>query len=441
MQLRRHKDIIAIKTGASRPVALHARNLSVAEISEEAWNELTPTELAQSLPVSISTTTEAALEIAAWDLFDEAEISSDRRSFGVRSLTLNVTQVCNLHCAYCAAGGDGTYGDPVKKISVEQTLPQLKFFLDQVPAGEAFHIAFLGGEPLLYPEAIRGIGEYVRDIAAQRGIHASFKVTTNGTLINEKSLAALKAIRANVVVSIDGPAESHDLQRRTKNGEGSHAMVVKGLRGLLASREELGRIGVHAVFNERHLDVEKAWDFLSEFAVDDIDFTYSVSGTDHEATKTYNENLERVAAKAWAKGGEDELTRIGLFHSVFARLDARRRLENHCGLGKSMLVVDSRNKLWSCPWTIGRKTDLLGANTDLDYDQLAAHQGSLIERNDCGDCWARFICGGGCSFVHGTTASKDALQKKTDYCIRTRFLIALATMYYHLARTPDAESV
>lgn len=430
MDVRRHKDIIAVRTGTGRPVALHARNLSIAELSDDAWKALSPN--------AGSRLGEALDELEAWNLFDDPETQADTTAFGVRSLTLNVTQICNLHCTYCAAGGDGTYGDPVQRISIEKTLPQIEFFLDQLKPGQSFHIAFLGGEPLLYPEAVKGIGRYVLEEAARRDLRATFKVTTNGTLIGAKAIDALTAIRANVVVSMDGPADLHDRQRLTKSGGGSFEAVFKGLKALLDNRQRLGRIGVHAVFNEKNLEVEKAWDFFQTLSVDDIDFTYTVADSDREATRVYNEGIARVAEKAWNKGGEAELTRIGSFRSIFARLDGKRRLENHCGMGKTMMVVDSHNKLWSCPWTIGKRDNLLGEGADLDYDRLEGHRGTIIERNDCGDCWARFVCGGGCSFVHGTTAGKNALKKKDDYCERTRFLIAQALVYYHRARTAEA---
>lgn len=443
MEWRRHKDIIAIRTEGGQPaVAFHARNLTVAEISDEAWGLLPTTSVASTQVTEIQDSPtenfrDAWTEFESWNQYDDPETLSDGNDFGIRSLTLNVTQICNLHCTYCAAGGDGTYGDPVKRVSIEKTLPQIRYFLDQIPPGQSFHIAFLGGEPLLYPEAVRAIGEYTLTEAKARGIRASFKVTTNGTLIDDKALAALIAVRAHVIVSLDGPREINDLQRVTKSGRGSFDQAFSGLRRLIENRDQLASVGVHAVFNEKNLDVEKAWDFFVNLGVSSMDFTYTVSKPDHEATRIYNENLARVARKAWNRGGEGELLRIGNFRAIFRRLDARRRLENHCGIGKNMLVVDSRNRLWTCPWTVGQKGEQVGEGTNLDYDRLEKHRRSLVESNRCGDCWARFLCGGGCSFVHSSTGG-DILDKKTDFCERTRFLASLALVYYHRARTAEA---
>lgn len=439
MQLRRHQNILAVRpTPEAPPVAFHAANLTVAEISEEAWNALPNITLSTSAAPLAIAQGEAGNELQSWSHYNDPETQNQDLRFGIRSLTLNVTQICNLHCTYCAAGGDGTYGDPTTKIAIEKTLPQIKFFLEQRAPGESFHIAFLGGEPLLYPDAIAAIGQYTLKLAKERKLHASFKVTTNGTLINAATLEALKSIRAHIVVSLDGPEAVHDLQRKTKSGGGSFSQVMKGLSTLMHNKSDLGSLGVHAVFNEHNLDVEKSWDFLSMLDVDYMEFTYSVSKPDLAASRQFNDSLERAAAKAWARGGEKELLRISNFRSVFDRLDRKERLENHCGMGKSMVVVDSRNRLWTCPWKVGSAKDRLGEGVDLDYDALAGHQKSVIARNNCNDCWAKFLCGGGCSFIHETTGQGDALRKKIDFCERTRFMMGLALVYYHQARSVEA---
>ena len=157
METRRHNDIVAFKVGQQAPIAFHARNMEVAEISEELWDEM-----------SIRQKPELQQVLNNWDHEDNPEVTTQKLDQIVRSITLNVTQICNLKCTYCAAGGDGTYGSPQVKISVEKTLPQLKFFLERIPANQSFKITFLGGEPLLYPEGVRAIAEYVKLMTAGR---------------------------------------------------------------------------------------------------------------------------------------------------------------------------------------------------------------------------------------------------------------------------------
>ena len=217
LQMRRFKDIVAFRQDKESPVAFHSRNMEMAEISEEAWQSLSSASFLNAdtldLVQNSGLTKEASEELRDWEVSENPEATAIPLKFTIRSLTINVTQICNLHCTYCAAGGDGTYGDAINKISVEKTLPQIRFFLDQLKPGSSFHISFLGGEPLLYPEALKAIADYTLQEGAKKEIAASFKVTTNGTLLTDKNINMLNEIGCAIDVSLDGPAEVNDSRR------------------------------------------------------------------------------------------------------------------------------------------------------------------------------------------------------------------------------------
>lgn len=423
MEQRRYKDIVAFKWNQGAPLAFHARNLEVAEISEETWNDMQQTLLAS----------EASEELALWEQENSPEVKSGKLQPGIRSLTINVTQICNLKCTYCAAGGDGTYGAAQTKINVEKTLPQLKFFIERLPEGSRFKITFLGGEPLLYPDGIQEIGNYVRLMTAGRNIQAGFSIVTNGTLINEKTLNVLKSIKANVTVSLDGPAEINDKARPTKDGSSSTSLVVEGLRKLADNRPSLGLLTVHGVFNRENLDLISAYNFYRTLKVDRYEFTYSVEENDDASNKEFLEQMNSIAAAAYAFGGEPELRKIGIFDQYFSALDNQQQTENYCGAGKSFLMVDAKNNLFTCPWEVGNKDEQVGQGTQLNEERLAEYQAPLIEKNNCQSCWARFLCGGGCMFIHKqSTGNKH--RKDGQFCFRTRGLIATTLLYYKMSR-------
>jgi uncharacterized protein len=433
IQLRRFKDVVAFRTEGQAPWAFHARNMELAEVSEETWESLSPAEFISAESEDLRIENEAAHEIRDWEASENPEVISEELKFGIKSLTINVTQICNLHCHYCAAGGDGTYGDAVKKISIEKTLPQIKFFLEQLKPGSAFHVSFLGGEPLLYPEAMRAIAEYTKSEAQAKNISATFKVTTNGTLLTDKNINILNQIGTNVVVSLDGPARINDARRPDKTGRGSTEKILLGLKKLSEQRTNVPSLEVHAVMDPEHCDVEATYYFFRHLPVDGFEFTFSVNDTNIPASRLFVESYERAAAQAYLFGGEKELRRFRLFDRYFTLLDNQERVENHCGLGKTLAVIDARNRMFNCPWTVGDSNNQIGNDRELHYDRLAKYGKSQVEMNKCQNCWARFLCGGGCSFVHGSVNGTD-LDKKNDFCFRTRYLTALALKYFSLTR-------
>lgn len=422
MEQRRFKDIIAFKDGQNAPMAFHARNLEVADISEELWDHLGG---------GADTALQSIIE--AWELENNPEVLSGKKEQAIRQLVLNVTQICNLKCTYCAAGGDGTYGAPQTRINVEKTLPQIKFFLERVPAGESFRIQFLGGEPLLYPDGIQEIGNYVKLIAAERGINARFGIVTNGTLINEQVLQIFKELKMSVTVSIDGPATINDKMRPTKNGSGSTEMTVAGLKKLATIKESLSHLGVHGVFNSQNTDLMAAYEFYQSFDVDKYEFTFAVDENDDASNRLFVAQMEALAEKAYCNGGETALRKIANFDQYFSALDNQQQTENYCGAGKSFLMVDARNGLFTCPWEINNKADKVGQGSVLNEDALAEYSAPLIEKNNCGNCWARFLCGGGCMFIH-KQATGNKHKKDGQFCYRTRNIIGITLKYYRLLR-------
>lgn len=424
LELKRMNEILALRTPSGRVVGFHAQNLEVAELSEQAWESLS------SSPLQ---------ELQSWNQEKSSRVHSAPRKSGARSITLNVTQICNLHCTYCAAGGDGSYGDPVKKIAIEKTLPQLKYLMEKVPLGEEFQITFLGGEPLLYPEALDILSDFARELAQDKGISVSFTVVTNGTLFTEKNIEILKSMKPNITISIDGPAEINDRVRPTKGKKGTTALVIEGVQRLLQHKTSLGKVGMSGVFGAENMELEKAYEFYSQFDLDWFDFTYDHKEVRSEISRDFTGRLMTVAQKAFEQGGEKALRKIKLFDNYFQILDSQQRVENYCGAGKSFFMIDARNNIYTCPWVVGESKEVVGHGEQLWQEKLKSYQDPLYQKNGCQNCWARFLCGGGCMYIHrNKTGDKHKVDE--NFCERTRSLIATALMYYEVSRSPITAS-
>ena len=432
MELRRFKDILGVKSNEDTLLAFHGRNLEVAEISNDAWAALSPIELTSSqIPRRTLDNSEPQITLRNWEEEINPNARTNKIDTHVRFLTLNVTQICNLHCNYCAAGGDGTFGDAVAKISIEKTLPQIQFFLNRLPSQLGFNISFLGGEPLLYPEAIELIAKYISEHAPQRRVN--YNIITNGTLLTEKNVELLARIGATITISLDGPPEINDQMRPTKNGSSSTALVVQGLERLLARKSEFSHIMIHGVFDHNNIALLKAYEFYSQFNVDSYDFSFSISENDLNASQEFMRQLSLVAAQAFEKGGESALRKIRAFEQHFQSLDSQTRTENYCGAGKSFLMIDARNQISTCPWDVNLKNEQVGQGIELNQKSLEAYQKPLIDLNNCNNCWARFLCGGGCLAAHKHGSGYKNI-KNTQFCERTRYLVALALVYYQKCR-------
>lgn len=427
-------NVALIQATGQEPVGFHIQNLEVAGLTDEAAQTLHILRHSLHAVTAAQMDHEATEELKAWNDSKNTKVKPGKMKFGPRSITINVTQICNLHCTYCAAGGDGTFGDPVKKISVEKTLPQLKSFLDLVPEGRKFHITFLGGEPLLYPEGIRLLADYVRQMASEKSIRISFTVVTNGTRFTAENIQLLADLKANITVSIDGPAWVNDRTRPNLGARGVTESVIQGLQELLKRKSELGEVELSGVFGAQNMQLEAAYEFYSQFNVDHMDFTYDHLEISSDVNDQFIAAMIQVADRAYQAGGESLLRKIKTFDHLFGLLDSQQQVENYCGAGKSYFMIDARNTVYTCPWVAGQKDEVVGQGTHLWMDRLKPYETSLVELNKCQSCWARNLCGGGCMYIHKNRTG-DKHLKDDNFCKRTRSLIAQAIVYYKEART------
>jgi len=93
-------------------------------------------------------------------------------------------------------------------------------------------LLFYGGEPLLERQLIYDVVNYTKDIRKKTGHTFYYKVTTNGTLIDEEFLKFANDANMTIGFSCDGPAQ--DDCRSFHDGTGSLAALEEKIPLLLA---------------------------------------------------------------------------------------------------------------------------------------------------------------------------------------------------------------
>jgi len=426
VELSRFDNILAMKTEAGEVIGFHSHNMQVARLTESLWTAMTSAETSSD-PLALA-------ELSEWNVESDAAATDSVIKSEVRSLMVNIAQICNLQCTYCAAGGDGTFGEPLRHVDIETIYSQLRMFLHDVPNGGQFSITFFGGEPLINPAAIRQLARFAKLQVIGRDIDLRFCTITNGTLVTKDIAELLASIGCHVTISLDGPPEINNKFRQSRGGRGTTERVLKGLEELKKIRHRLGSLSVGAVFGKHNTRVLESYRFLRAFNFDSLKFDFAADQSDEAASAAFADELAQTADEAFKMGGEAELRKIAQFDSYFQALDQQRRLNNHCGAGKSMLTIDGRGKLTSCQWFVGNLDENLGQGTDLDHQRISSFAKPLNEMNNCQACWARNLCGGGCMFVNDL---KNGSKHKKDqaFCQRTRLTIAKAIEYYAQSRS------
>lgn len=135
---------------------------------------------------------------------------------------------CNIDCKYCYVPNRS-----VKEIISDSTLENI---FKKVLSYEAINgaVGFLWhiGEPMVvgvdfYKKAARLIQKW-----NIYGLSVTQKIQTNGLLINDDWCRLFNELNFSVSVSIDGPANLHDMNRVDRLKKGTHEHVMKGIATL-----------------------------------------------------------------------------------------------------------------------------------------------------------------------------------------------------------------
>jgi uncharacterized protein len=138
---------------------------------------------------------------------------------------------CNLRCVYCYYLGKKDLYPDISHFCMEDNVLE-QYIIQHMEASTEPVVEFSwhGGEPLM-----AGIEFYRRALKFQRIHKPENKVVlngiqTNGTLIDEKWSSFFSENNFVIGISIDGPAQFHNISRRTKNDGPTWQSVMNGFR-------------------------------------------------------------------------------------------------------------------------------------------------------------------------------------------------------------------
>ena len=203
----------------------------------------------------------------------------------LKSLCLHIAHDCNLRCGYCFAG-TGDFGGYRAMMSKETAEKAVEFAIAGSKMRHNLELDLFGGEPLMNPEVVKHVINYVRRREFETGKNIKLTLTTNGTLLNDDIIQFLNDNRVMLVLSLDGKKETHDNMRPFPNKTGSYDAAVRGFKKVIESRNGKNYYlrGTYTHFNphfaEDTLDMTKIGKELSVEPVVGIDEPYVLTEAD-----------------------------------------------------------------------------------------------------------------------------------------------------------------
>lgn len=158
----------------------------------------------------------------------------------VKSITLALTEQCNLRCKYC--GYMAKYMDHnyhIKEMTKETAFKAIDFLMKHSQESDVCNIGFYGGEPLLKINLIKECVAYVKERYPFR--QPTYNITTNATLIEEKIAIFLIENNFKITISLDGPYREQNKYRVDRKGNASYKNVYRGIEILYQKDRDISR--------------------------------------------------------------------------------------------------------------------------------------------------------------------------------------------------------
>lgn len=327
---------------------------------------------------------------------------------------------CNFRCRYCYENFPRGTMLPWVRRGIKNLV------LKRLPALRTLSVSWFGGEPLYGFDAVEELGSFFHEVAEENDLDFAAVMTTNGYLLGPEMADKLLSWRIRrYQITIDGPPESHDQSRPTRDGQGTFDTIFGNLQSLRRRSDEF-HVSLRVNFdrsNYPHLD--RFLDLVEEHLGDDPRFQLrfrpvgkwggsrdeelDVCGHE-ERTDVYLELKHEAVRRGLQLVEDDDLRKLKGMRAPMVCYAAR----------PYNLIVGANGKLMKC--TIDLDTydhNVIGQITedgdlDVDPDKFAAWTEPGFEGDDkCKKCVVLPIC-------NGVSCPKKRLVAGRSPCIPLR---------------------
>ena len=365
------------------------------------------------------------------DIYEDYIDAFTERETVVKALCLHIAHDCNLACKYCFAG-EGEYHGRRALMSLEVGRKALDFLVENSGNRVNLEVDFCGGEPLMNWQVVKELVAYGRSLEEPHHKKFRFTLTTNGVLLTDEVMDFVNKEMSNLVLSIDGRKEIHDLMRPHRGGQGSYDEILPKYKKAAESRNQMNYY-VRGTYTRNNTDFSEDVIHLADQGFEQI----SVEPVVADKKEDYALRMEDVPKllSEYDRLAQEYIRRkrdgkgFQFFHFMIDLEGGpcvAKRLSG-CGSGTEYLAVTPWGDLYPCHQFVGQEEFLMGnvedgiVRKDIQDKFKACN---VYSKKECRDCFAKFYCSGGCAAnawhesgdVNGSYELGCELQRKRVEC-------------------------
>lgn len=321
-----------------------------------------------------------------------------------------------------------------------------RFLVESSGDRKSVTLVLFGGEPLLNLPALQAAvleGEGAARVAGKRFV---VSITTNGTRFTPEALDFLGAHRVAVSVSIDGPPDVHDANRRYpgRSGGGTYADVVDGVARLrtCTGRPPAARV---TLTPDQWDSMPEVFDHVLRLGFLEVGIAPASPVTARLLpTPAQDEALFAgfvlLAQRFAREAGEGRVLPFSNLLDLLARLHLGQVKGAPCGAGLGYLAMDAEGRFFLCHRLAGAERFCVGdlqAGIDRAKIRAVLAEQAAPRQDTCSTCWARSLCAGGCHYENHLRESELGLPPGGSCAFIRRWIELGIRVYADLCRDPD----
>ncbi|MCX7747045.1 MAG: SPASM domain-containing protein [Clostridia bacterium] len=336
------------------------------------------------------------------------------------NVTIHLTNRCNLSCKYC-------YVD--KKNHQSMNLENAKKAVDMVIKMSQKHAGFVffGGEPLLMKGLIYQIVDYAKLKGKEKDLELSFKITTNGMLLDKDFLHYSEKEGIFIALSHDGVMDAHDMNRIDRENKGTYQCLLPKIKQLLHYKPYSPVLQVVTPQTAKYFSksVMHLHDLGFRFIVPSVNFSACWSDAHMKALK---KEYEILADYYFEKTLREEKFYFSLFDTkINSYIDLNKKCSESCDLGKSQISIAPDGAIYPCVQFVGDEKYKIG-HVDEGINRFKRDDINLQskeKREPCDGCVLKKRCASACACLNKQiTGSPNTVSPVL--CSHERVLIPIA---------------
>lgn len=322
-----------------------------------------------------------------------------------------MSEQCNLACKYCFLGNNDAKkrkSFSLENMSKETADKAIEFFIRQIKLSgldsddNSPVVIFYGGEPLMNYEVLEHVAKKFNNLRnTEKCIkNIQLSMVTNGLLLTKERALRLKELGVAIAISVDGFTEKANSMRVDTAGNVVYTRILK----TLDMCKEIGiDVSLSVTLSEETIkNTQDILDLIEKYGIKSFGFNIMMSDENFVVPQSYNEAAAQFIIDEFI-----ELRKRGIYEDrIMRKLKAFSKSKIYfsdcAATGGGQIVIAPNGQVGICHGCLHNKQFFITTVNDRNFDAsknsyfIEWSQLTPVNKDECLDCPALGICGGGC---------------------------------------------